>query len=206
MGLPACFLRVSGAPRTGSNNGRNRGGSRMPSRLPGCLELHINGGSPLREVRHAINFLKDLKAVVQHDWSLGLLVEGEGKRRLEDILATQTLTWTSLEQKTLAASCPFPTVIIPLLQMCLSFDERFPHLPRQTNTLYAIVCIPDLFGKIVSLFDRPEAAGRAEPRANSANVALRPLYGGPDRITTGGRPAGGPEASRSSSDRVRSRV
>ena len=135
----------------------------MPSRLPGCLELHINGGSPLREVRHAINFLKDLKAVVQHDWSLGLLVEGEGKRRLEDILATQTLTWTSLEQKTLAASCPFPTVIIPLLQMCLSFDERFPHLPRQTNTLYAIVCIPDLFGKIVSLFDRPEAAGSSLP-------------------------------------------
>ena len=131
------------------------------ARLPGAVPQLL----PFPEAGTACHsFLKDLKLIKLHECSLFLLVEGQGMLCSEEILATQKLMWPTMETTSLVTCCSFTAVVVPLMELCMSFEEQLPHLPCQTNTLYLVVCSPasgstedNLFSKIVSFLVSPDA-------------------------------------------------
>ncbi|EKX36930.1 hypothetical protein GUITHDRAFT_116953 [Guillardia theta CCMP2712] len=94
--------------------------------------------APLKSVNEARIFVEEISQVKEENWCLGLLTDGGGRLRLEEIFQSEHVVWSANRTMPLEQACTMKEVLLPLMKCCQHLITNFPHLNRQIHVLMTI--------------------------------------------------------------------
>ena len=118
------------------------------------LRYMITSDISLRTIHEARIFVQEVCKLEGEHWCLGLLTNGGGRYRLEEILDSNRIVWTTGMSMQLVEFCSLCDILLPLMKCCKRLITNFPHLTRQIHTLMSIFNSKDLFmDKLVDIIN-----------------------------------------------------